>query len=74
MTLRDGVPILPIDGQVIAGLLRVSGTVQGGGCNFVLKAFGEPRNDSLQVNVKFVAPCDENTLTVNPELNGVFFK
>ncbi len=72
--------ILTVNGAVTNDLLKVSGTtqVQDGAttasCAFDLKALAEPRNDSLQVNVKFKTPCPADYLTMSGELNIIMFR
>ena len=71
---------LTVNGTVTNDLLKASGTtqVQDGAttasCAFDLKALAEPRNDSLQVNVKFKAPCPANLLTMSGEVNIIMFR
>lgn len=71
---------LTVNGTVTDGLLNASGTtqVQAGAttaaCAFDLKAFGEPRNDSLQVNVKFKTPCPADFLKMSGEVNIIMFR
>ena len=63
-------------GQVANNYVKTTGTAtlrDGGSCAFILRALGETRNDSIQVNLKFVQPCPDAGLQ-NPEWNGVVFR